>query len=84
MPKYEWTISARNKENIHRVTDAEELEETLRILKLPGEKPTQWAWVLSENPEWGGQGRFVHNAGGEDEWSLTWSKIDEPKMDTEH
>lgn len=76
MTHYAWTIRARGRRDIERVTTLAEMQGNLRILELPGVAPPDWVigdvWT-DDIPE---HGQYTHNEGGKDEWSLSWTKVD--------
>lgn len=75
MTHYAWTIKASGLETIQKVTTLPELHDVLQMLKLPGIAPPAWLTMdpwREEPPE---DGRYVHNEGGADEWSVVWTKV---------
>ena len=76
---YAWTIRYPGRQDIQKVTTVDGLENTLRILQLPGLAPAEFVTIEVEASH---RGTYTHNQGGDDEWSLTWTKVDEPT--TEH
>jgi hypothetical protein len=76
MTHYAWTVRARGRQDIQRVTTLAEMQETLRILELPGVAPPDWivANIWSDNIP--AHGQYTHDEGGKDEWSLIWTKVD--------
>ncbi|KQY26705.1 hypothetical protein [Rhizobium sp. Root482] len=72
---YAWTITAVGRQAIRKVTTAEELEDMMRILKLPRVALAQFVALAVDVFE---HGTYTHNEGGNDEWSLRWMKIDGP------
>lgn len=77
---YAWTIKAKGRQNIERVTTLADLQDTLRILSMPGLAPPDWIIMGAEGEEFADHGRYIHNEGGKDEWSLNWKRANyEPK-----
>ena len=70
MTHYAWTIRANGRKDIQRVTTLEEMTETLHVLDLPGLMPADWAIEHAH-----GDGRFIHDEGGPDEWSITFTAV---------
>ena len=52
-----------------------EMQDTLMTLELPGGVPP--AWILTNTGSSGdaSHGRYIPNAGGKDEWCLSWTKL---------
>ena len=76
---YAWTIRYPERQDIQKVTTLDSLENTLRILQLPGLTPAEFVTIEVETSP---HGTYTHNQDGDDEWSLTWTKVDE--RTTEH
>lgn len=76
MTHYAWTIEAKGRQPINKVTTAREMKDLLRILDLPGVSPPDWVLIEAGHDE---HGRYTHNEGGDDEWSLKWTKLDDPR-----
>lgn len=76
MTHYAWTLRARGRQDIQKVTTLAEMQDTLTMLELPG--VISLDWIVSNAPKHNvpGHGHFTHNEGGADEWSLTWTKVD--------
>lgn len=74
MTHYAWTIKFRGREDIRHVTTLAGLHDALRALDLPGLAPPAFATPSGEIPD---HGYYTHNEGGSDEWSLTWTRIDD-------
>ncbi len=45
-------------------------------LELPGGVAPAWILTNTGASDEAGHGHYAHNAGGVDEWSLTWTKLD--------
>lgn len=71
------TIKASGRQDIHKVTTLDELEDVLRTLELPGIAPPHWVVMSTHGDEIAGHGRYVHNEGSKDEWSLTWTTVND-------
>jgi hypothetical protein len=73
MTLYAWTITMHGRQSIERVSGLDEMEETLRILDLPGVSPPDW--IISEIVANGHEatGRWDHPGTEEERWSLTWT-----------
>lgn len=76
MTHYAWTIEAKGRQPIKKVTTVREMEDVLRILDLPGVAPPDWVLLEAGHDE---HGSYTHNEGGDDEWSLKWTKVDDPR-----
>ena len=76
MTHYAWTIRARGRRDILRVTTLAEMQGNLRILELPGLAPPDWFIGDGWSDDIPDQGHYTHNEGGKDEWSLTWTKVE--------
>ncbi len=76
MTQYVWTLRAPGIRNLQRVTTLEEMQETLMVLELPGGVPPAWILTNTGSSDDAGHGHYTHNAGGNDEWSLTWTRLD--------
>ncbi|MCV9960366.1 hypothetical protein OIU34_00505 [Pararhizobium sp. BT-229] len=74
MTHYAWTIKAPGRQEIRKVTTLAELCDVLRVLDLPAIEPPEFVTVDMEVFD---HGTYHHDEGGEDEWSLTWTKIDD-------
>ena len=72
---YAWIIVYPGCQDIQKVTPVEELEETLRILELPGLGQVE---SLTNRVRTSDRGAYFHYEEDDDEWSLTWSKVGEP------
>lgn len=84
MAHYAWTIKTHGRRAVRRVTTLPELHDVLQILKLPGIAPPEWVIKAAWRDQRGERGRYVHNEGGKDEWSLTWTKVgDTPEPGSE-
>lgn len=75
MAHYAWTIKAKGRQDVAKVTTLAELEDVLRVLDLPGLMPADWVVMLAESPQSPDHGHYVHNEDGDDQWSLTWTKV---------
>ncbi|WP_426231979.1 hypothetical protein [Pararhizobium sp. DWP3-4] len=73
MTLYAWTISKPGRQDIKKVSDLDELREYLRVLDLPGVAPPEFVSLDAEVHD---HGTYTHN-GGMDEWSMTWTKVDD-------
>ncbi|WP_082510066.1 MULTISPECIES: hypothetical protein [unclassified Rhizobium] len=75
MIHYAWTIEAKGRKPIQKVTTVACLVDVLRILDLPGVAPTDWvAFECCASDH----GKYTHNEGGDDEWSLKWTSVTLP------
>lgn len=72
---YRWTITAKGKKDIERVSTLEELERILEILALPGARPPKWVIAEGLASEANGHSEYVYNRGGKDEWRLVWDRV---------
>ncbi|MBB5535660.1 hypothetical protein GGD55_002364 [Rhizobium giardinii] len=45
-------------------------------LELPGGVPPVWILTNTGSSDDAGHGRYTHNSGDKDEWSLIWTKLD--------
>ena len=72
---YRWTIAAKGKRDIERVSTLEELERILEILALPGARPSKWIIAEALASETNGHSEYVYNRGGSDEWRLVWHVV---------
>ncbi|KQV39991.1 MULTISPECIES: hypothetical protein [unclassified Rhizobium] len=72
MTHYAWTIEVKGRKPIQKVTTLAGLVEVLRILELPDVAPPEWVTFEGGNAD---HGKYTHNEGGDDEWSLTWTKV---------
>ncbi|MCV9965689.1 hypothetical protein OIU34_27835 [Pararhizobium sp. BT-229] len=77
MTHYAWTLTAHGRQDIQKVTTLAELEDILRILDLPGLAPPDWVIANGWAHDVPGHGHYTHNEGSKDEWSLTWTKVDD-------
>ncbi len=82
MSHYAWTIKARGRQDIQKVTTLAELHDILQILELPGLAPPDWVITGAESNEIAGHGHYIQNEGGKDEWSLAWTKLDNVPEDS--
>jgi hypothetical protein len=76
MTHYAWTLRARGRQDIQKVTTLAEMQDTLMTLELPGVSSPDWIVSNASKHNVPGHGHFTHNEGGADEWSLTWTKVD--------
>ncbi|MBW9064539.1 hypothetical protein JNB71_14530 [Rhizobium herbae] len=76
MTHYAWTLRARGRQDIQRVTTLAELQETLRTVGLPGVAPTDWIVANIWRDTIPAHGQYTHDEGGKHEWSLIWTKVD--------
>ncbi|KQV31163.1 hypothetical protein ASE23_01970 [Rhizobium sp. Root73] len=74
MTIYAWTIAKPGRQDIKHVSDLAELHEYLRVLDLPGAAPPDWVTMDTGIAD---HGTYTYNEGSMDEWSLTWTKVDE-------
>ena len=72
MTFYAWTITVPGRQVMKEVTTLPELQDVLRVLDLPG--TDLFMHVDQRMP---GHGRFTNDGGSMDEWSLTWTKVDD-------
>ena len=75
---YAWTIKYPGRQDIQKVTTVEELADTLRVLQLPGLAPAEFLTLDVRTLE---RGSYFHCEGDDEEWSLTWTKVDEPTVE---
>ena len=75
MTHYAWTIKASGLQDVQKVTTLPELHDVLQLLKLPGIAPPTWLTVDPCREELSGDGRYVYDEGGSDEWSVVWTKV---------
>ena len=75
MTHYAWTIRASGLQDVQKVTTLPELHDVLQLLKLPGIAPPTWLTVDPWREELSGDGRYVYDEGGSDEWSVVWTKV---------
>jgi sulfur carrier protein ThiS len=80
MTHYAWTIKARGRPDIRKVTTLAELLDILQVLNLPGLAPPDWV-IMEVDGDVASHGHFVHSEGSKDEWSLTWTKLDEAERE---
>ena len=78
---YAWTIRAKGRQDILRVTTLLEMRDVLRILELPGTSPIETIIRDDHDADFEGRGLYTHNGGGDDEWSLTWTRVDQPTVE---
>lgn len=76
MTHYAWTIEAEGRRPIRKVTTMDELIELLRVLDLPGVPAPGWLTLEDGTTDHGG---YTHNEGGDDQWSLRWTKVGTPE-----
>jgi hypothetical protein len=76
MTQYVWTLRAPRIHDLRRVTTLDEMQDALINLELSGGVPPAWILTNTGFSDVAGHGRYTHNAGGKDEWSLTWTKLD--------
>ncbi|MBB5535663.1 hypothetical protein GGD55_002367 [Rhizobium giardinii] len=76
MTQYVWTLRAPGRQDLPRVTTLDEMQDELMKLELPGGVPPVWILTNTGSSDDAGNGCYTHNAGGENEWSLTWTKLD--------
>lgn len=76
MTHYAWTLKTCGRQDIEKVTTLPELYDILQMLKLPGVAPPRWLTIDPWRDKIPGHGRYTHNEGGSDEWSLIWTKVD--------
>ncbi len=72
MTHYAWTIEAKGRQPIKKVTTLEGIRDVLRLLDLPGFFPSDWSSIdvgISDH------GNYTHNQGCDDEWSLRWTRV---------
>ena len=74
MTFYAWTIRYRGRKDIKHVTTLARLFDRLRVLKLPGLAPPRFVLPDGEIADYG---HFTPTEGADDEWSLSWTKIDQ-------
>ncbi len=77
MTHYAWTIRVHGWHDIQKVTTLTELHDILQTLELPGTAPPDWVLMGAWSEEVAGRGRYTHNKGCKDEWSLTRTKVDD-------
>lgn len=75
-PQYAWTLRARGRQDLQRVTTLDEMLDTLMMLELPGGVPPGWIMTNRWNGDIAGFGHYIHDSGSKVEWSLTWTKLD--------
>ncbi|MDQ0323537.1 hypothetical protein QO002_005743 [Pararhizobium capsulatum DSM 1112] len=75
MIPYAWTIEANGRQPLQRVTTIEEMHDVLRVLDLPGVVPPDCVTWDAWN---GARGRYTHDCGGDDEWSVSWTRVGGP------
>ncbi|WP_455273663.1 hypothetical protein [Rhizobium herbae] len=61
MNLYRWTLVAKGRQPIGRISTLEEFRKVLRILNLPGSGPAEFTSTDAEIPD---HGLFSHNEGG--------------------
>ncbi|WP_075293329.1 hypothetical protein [Pararhizobium arenae] len=72
MTHYAWTIEAKGRLPIKKVTILEGLHVVLRVLGRPGFFPLDWPAAevgISDH------GKYTYDEGGVDKWSLTWTRV---------
>jgi hypothetical protein len=74
MTHYAWTIAAPGRQDIRKVTTLAELHEFLRVLDLPGVATPEF---ITRDTEVSDHGTYRYDLGTLDEWSLTWTKVDD-------
>ncbi|CAN7601806.1 hypothetical protein LJR235_004409 [Pararhizobium sp. LjRoot235] len=74
MTHYAWTIKARGRQDIKNVTTLAGIYDVLRIIDLPGFAPPEFVTMGAEISD---HGHYTYNEGGDDEWSLIWTKVDD-------
>ena len=72
---YAWTIRYPGRQDIQKVTTVEELEDTLRVLDLPGLATAEFVTIDVRATD---RGTYIHYEEVDDEWSLTWTRVDDP------
>lgn len=75
MTHYAWTIRVHGWHDLQKVTTLAELHDILDMLELPGIAPPHWAIMDSGSVT--GHGRYTHDEGGKDEWSISWTLVDD-------
>jgi len=75
MTHYAWTIRASGLQDVQKVTTLPELHDVLQLLKLPGIAPPSWLTMDPWREELSGDGRYVYDEGGSNEWSVVWTKV---------
>jgi hypothetical protein len=73
MTIYAWTISKPDRQDVKEVTDMAELHHYLRVLDLPGAAPPE---LITMDTEISDHGTYMHAPRSAEEWSLTWTKVD--------
>ncbi|MDQ0323710.1 hypothetical protein QO002_005917 [Pararhizobium capsulatum DSM 1112] len=73
--RYRWKIEHKSRESIQRVSNLDELQQTLCVLDLPGRRPPAWIIYAARAAERDGMTEYIHNEGGRDEWRLTWRRV---------
>ncbi len=76
MTQFVWTLRAPGVHDLQRVTTLDEMQDALMKLELPGGVPPAWILTNTGSGDAAGHGRYTHNAGGKDEWSLAWTMLD--------
>lgn len=77
MTHYAWTIKVQGWHDLQKVTTLAELHDILDILQLPGIAPPDWVIMDAWGAEVAGHGRYIHDEGGRNEWSLSWTTVDD-------
>lgn len=77
MTHYAWTIRVHGWHDLQKVTTLADLHDILQILELPGIAPPDWLVMGIWSDEIAWHGRYTHNKGCKDEWTLTWAKVDD-------
>jgi hypothetical protein len=81
MTHYAWTIRVHGWHDLQKVTTLAELHDILEILELPGVAPADWVTMDAWSNEIKGHGRYTHDEGGKDEWSISWTTVDDAPID---
>ena len=77
MTHYAWTIKVKGQPSIQRVTKLADLLDVLQQVQLPGLARPGWGSLHPVRGTIPDHGEFIHNEGADDEWSLTWTRIDD-------
>lgn len=81
MTHYAWTVRVHGWHDLQKVTTLAELRDILGILELPGIAPPDWVIMDAWSDEVAGHGRYTHDEGGKDEWSISWTTVDDAPAD---
>jgi hypothetical protein len=81
MTHYAWTIRVPGWHDLQKVTTLAELRDILEILELPGVAPPDWVIMGAWSDEVKGHGRYTHEVGGKEEWSISWTTVDDEPAD---